>query len=118
MVKKLLIAIVCLLVVAVPLISSAVTINPNLGSTLTLGTADLESTVIKIIQWALGFLGLIAVIMIIYGGFMLLTVGQGNADRAASSKTIIIAASVGLVIILIAWSIVTFVVKTTTTVTQ
>jgi hypothetical protein len=105
------------IVVSVPCIVSAVTVDPNLGSTLALGTADLESTVITIIQWVLGFLGLIAVIMIIWGVVGALTAG-GNEDRVAFAKKTIIAAVIGLVVILIAWAIVTFVVKTTTTVTQ
>jgi len=107
-----------LLALSLPFLVQAQVKVGTVGSTFGLGTADRQSTVIRVVQWVLGFLGLIAVIMIIYGGFMLLTVGQGNADRAASSKTIIIAAVVGLVIILLAWAIVTFVVGTTANVTQ
>jgi len=63
-----------LLTAAVFFVSDAafaqVEIDPEYGTTFGLGTADLMSTVIKIVQWALGFLGLIAVIMIMYGAVL------------------------------------------------
>ncbi|MFA6098761.1 MAG: hypothetical protein WCV50_03225 [Patescibacteria group bacterium] len=108
--KKLLISILALGILLVPAVVSAqATINADLGTTFNLGTADLESTVIKIIQWVLGFLGLIAVVFVLYGGFIWMTAG-GNEDKISTAKKIISAAVVGLIIILLAWAIVTFVV--------
>lgn len=89
--------------------SLAVTVDPNLGTTFGLGTADLQSTVIKIVQWALGFLGLVAVIIIMYGGFVWLT-AAGNEDKVRKAKKIITQAVIGLIIILLAWAIVTFII--------
>ncbi len=89
----------------------------NYGSTFGLGTADLESTVVNIIQWVLGFLGLIAVIFILYGGFLWLTSG-GNEDKIAKAKKTITAAVVGLIVVLLAWAIVIFVVGQTNTWTE
>ncbi|MFA5051536.1 MAG: hypothetical protein WC544_00555 [Patescibacteria group bacterium] len=101
--------------VAIPFAASAVTVT-NLGPTLGLGTADLESTVIKIVQWVLGFLGLVAVIMILIGGFQWMTAG-GNEEKVAGAKKIISAAVIGLIVILLAWAIVIFVVTQTNKVT-
>ncbi|MFA5135173.1 MAG: hypothetical protein WC505_05335 [Patescibacteria group bacterium] len=98
---------------ALPAVSLAQAGAGQYGSTFGIGTADLASTVIMIVQWVLGFLGLVAVLMIIYGGFILLTVGGGNEERAASSKKIITAAVIGLAVVLLAWAIVTFVIGTT-----
>lgn len=100
----------------VPAVAGAITVDPSLSDTLDLGTADLEATVINIIQWALGFLGLVAVIMILIGGFQWMTAG-GNEEKVASAKKIISAAVIGLIIILLAWAIVIFVVNTATDVT-
>ncbi|XOU93979.1 MAG: Ig-like domain-containing protein [Candidatus Kerfeldbacteria bacterium] len=94
----------------------AVTVDPNIGTTLSLGTADLESTIINIIQWALGFLGLVAVIMMIYGGFIWMT-AAGNEDKIAKAKKIITQAAIGLVIVLLSWAIVSFIVDTANKVT-
>jgi len=98
-----------------PFAASALSVE-NVGGTLTLGSADLKATVVNIITFVLGLLGLIAVIMILYGGFTWLTAG-GNEDKIDSAKKIISAAAIGLVVVLISWAIVTFVIKTTSNVT-
>lgn len=101
--------------VAIPFAASAVTVT-NLGPTFGLGTADLESTVIKIVQWALGFLGLVAVIMILIGGFQWMTAG-GNEEKVAESKKLIIAGIIGLAIIFGAYAIASFVIQQLATAT-
>jgi len=83
----------------------------NIGGSIGLGTADLKATVINVIQWVLGILALVAVIMIIYGGFMWMTAG-GNEEKVEKAKKIISAAVIGLIIVLLAWAIVIFVAGT------
>jgi hypothetical protein len=112
--KKLVAGLITVALLA-PLAASALTID-IVGGTLQLGTADLKTTVVNIIQWILGLLGLIAVIMILYGGFVWMTAG-GNEEKVASAKKVISAAVIGLIIVLLAWAIVIFVVKTTSNVT-
>lgn len=102
---------------ALPLVASAVSFE-NLGGTLGLGSKDLKGTVITFIQWILGLLALIAVIMILYGGFVWLTAG-GNEEKVATAKKVISAAVIGLVVVLISWAIAIFavnVISNTTTV--
>src|SRR5580765_4206493 len=89
----------------------------SIGSQVGLGDADLKTTVINILQLVLGLLALIAVIMIIIGGFTWLTAG-GNEEKVDKAKKIISAAVVGLIIVLLAWAIVIFVARTTSNVTQ
>ncbi|PIY96861.1 MAG: hypothetical protein COY66_02370 [Candidatus Kerfeldbacteria bacterium CG_4_10_14_0_8_um_filter_42_10] len=79
----------------------------NPSSTLGLGSSDLQTTVIAIIQWVLGLLGLVAVIMILLGGFKWMTAG-GNEEKIESAKKLLTAAIIGLVIVLLAWAIVIF----------
>jgi len=98
-----------------PLAASALSVE-NIGGTLGLGSADLKQSVINIIRFLLGLLGLIAVVMILYGGFTWMTAG-GNEDKISTAKQIISAAAIGLVIILISWAIATFVIQTTSNVT-
>lgn len=69
------------------------------------------------IQWALGFLGLVAVIMIIYGGVTWMT-AAGNEERVKKAKQILTYAVIGLSIVLLAWIMVTFVFTTADTVTS
>lgn len=98
-------------VLAVPAMTSALTVTG--GSTFGLGTADLQETVIKIVQWILGLLGLIAVIMILIGGFKWMTAG-GNEEKIESAKKLLTAAIIGLIIVLLAWAIVIFAVNVLT----
>ncbi len=88
----------------------------NIGSSLGLGTADLKQVVVNIIQWVLGIMALVAVVFIIYGGGLWLT-SRGNADKVDKAKRVIVAAVVGLVIILISWAIVVYVIRTFVNVT-
>ena len=100
-----------------PLVAHAqVTVRSELGTTFGLGTADLEQTVINIVQWALGLLALVAVVMIIIGGFKWIT-AAGNEEKIESAKKLISAAVIGLIIVLLAWAIVIFVVGVTTNTT-
>jgi hypothetical protein len=58
----------------------------------------------RFIMIALSFLGIIAVIVIIYAGFQWMTSG-GNQERVASSKKMLIAGLIGLLIILLSLAI-------------
>ena len=76
------------------------------------GDEDIRDTAVGIIQYLLTFLGIIAVAIILYGGFMWMTAG-GNEDRVAKAKKIIISGAIGLIIVLAAFAIVTFVIEIT-----
>ena len=98
-------------VLVLPAVGDAqVNTDVGLGSTFGLGTTDLVGTIIRVVQWVLGLLGLIAVIMIMYGGFLWMTAG-GNVDRIKKAKQTITRAVIGLIIILLAWAIVLFIVQ-------
>ena len=73
-------------------------------------TTDPRQTVAKIIKIALGFLGSIAVILVVLAGFKWMT-AAGNEDKIAESKKLMTAALVGLVIILLAFAITNFVIN-------
>ncbi|MBU4432673.1 pilin, partial [Patescibacteria group bacterium] len=64
--------------------------------------------VANIIKFVLGFLGFITLILIIYAGFLWM-MSNGNADRVAKAKKTIIAAVVGLTIVLSSYGIASFV---------
>lgn len=103
---------------ALPVISHAQTSFSveSVGGSIGLGNADLKQTVINILNLALGLLALVAVVMIIIGGFTWLTAG-GNEEKVDKAKKIISAAVIGLIIVLLAWAVVIFVARTTANVT-
>lgn len=71
---------------------------------------DPREIAVDIIQYLMTFLGIIAVVVILLGGFRWMT-AAGNEDKVASAKKTIIAGAIGLIIILAAFAIVTFVVN-------
>ncbi len=61
-----------------------------------------------IINWVLGVVVLLAVGMIIYGGIQMMT-SQGDPEKFSKGQSIVIYAVIGLIVALIAWSIVNWV---------
>lgn len=72
------------------------------------GKTDLVSSITSLIQTFMGFLGLIAVVLILFGGFKWMT-AAGSDEKVKSAKKIMYQGAIGLVIILAAWAIATFV---------
>ena len=68
---------------------------------------DIRIVAGKIIQWALGFLGLIFLVLIIVAGFKWMTSG-GNEDEVKKAQALMKNAVIGLIIILAAWSLTYF----------
>jgi len=73
---------------------------------------DPRDMAVTIIQYLITFLGLISVGVILYGGFIWMTAG-GNDERLNKAKSIIVTGTIGLIIILSAFAIVSFVVTMT-----
>ncbi len=63
-----------------------------------------------IIQIALGFVGIILFIVILYGGFLWMTAG-GNEEQVTKAKTWIKNGVIGIIIIVMAYAISYFVIK-------
>ncbi len=82
-------------------------IEPTTGLNISTDETDAREVVVNIINLALTFLGLIAVILILWGGFKWMTAG-GNDESVEAAKKIIIAAVIGLAIILSAYAIANF----------
>lgn len=80
----------------------------EIKDTIGLGDRDPRDMAAAIIRIILGFLGIVAVIIILLGGFKWMTAG-GNEDKVGEAKKLITAGIIGLVIILAAFAIATFV---------
>jgi hypothetical protein len=70
---------------------------------------DLTTLIARLIKVVLSILGVILVVLIIYAGFKWMTAG-GESKGTTEAKTILQNAIIGLIIIVAAWSITTFVV--------
>ncbi len=70
-----------------------------------LGSQDIRLTIVSLIRVALGILGVLMMVLIIYG-----VVGSGgDADRAAKARKIIAGAVIGLIIIIVAYAATTWI---------
>ena len=74
-----------------------------------LGSANLIDAIQQIIRVALGFLGIIAVIIILLGGFKWMT-AMGDDTKIGDAKKLIYSGIVGLVVVLSAFAIASFVI--------
>ncbi|HZJ40909.1 MAG TPA: hypothetical protein VFD16_01430 [Candidatus Saccharimonadales bacterium] len=82
----------------------------NNGLNNALAGGDPREMVGRIINVALGFLGVIAVVIILMGGFKWMT-AAGNEDKVSEAKKLLGAGVVGLAIVLAAWAVATFIIN-------
>ncbi|MBI5254494.1 hypothetical protein HY932_01800 [Candidatus Falkowbacteria bacterium] len=75
-----------------------------------LGQTDLRTGIGGIIKVALSFLGVIAIVIVLIGGFKYMTAG-GKDEKTKDAKNWIISGIIGIAIILSAYAITTFVVE-------
>ncbi len=75
-----------------------------------LATTDIRIVVARIIRVALGLLGIVALGLMIYAGFLWMTAG-GNENQIEEAKKTLINTAIGLAIILSAYAIVSFVIS-------
>ena len=73
-----------------------------------LSDQDIRITIAKIIRVAIGFLGIIAVGLILYAGWLWMT-SDGEEDKVEKAKMILRNALIGLIIILSSFAIVSFI---------
>ncbi|KKW28812.1 MAG: hypothetical protein UY72_C0061G0007 [Candidatus Uhrbacteria bacterium GW2011_GWD2_52_7] len=92
-------------------------LSEDFGDTTGLGQADLKTAIGQLINVALGFLGVVAVVIILMGGFKWMTAG-GNDKNVEEAKRLIIAGIIGLAIILAAYAIASFVISSILSATQ
>ena len=76
-----------------------------------LGTKTLNETVGSLIKSILSVIGLIAICLIIFGGFKWMTSG-GSEEKVDEAKKLLYSGIIGLVIILSAYALTTFVLGT------
>ena len=73
-------------------------------------SAEPESVISMIIKIALSFLGVIFLVLMIYGGYLWM-VARGNEEQVTKAKNLITAAIIGLVIVISAYAISWFVIS-------
>ncbi|MFA6130858.1 MAG: IPT/TIG domain-containing protein [Patescibacteria group bacterium] len=82
----------------------------TVGETAGLSAEDPKVIIGRIIRTGLGVLGIIATLIVLYGGWRYMTAG-GDADKVDKAKKILINGGIGLVIILASYAITSFVIS-------
>ena len=82
----------------------------KLGVDSTKAEADFTGKLTEVLNWIFGIIGIVAVIMIILGGFTLMT-SSGDPGKVKKGKDTILYGVIGLVVALLAVVIVNFVIN-------
>ncbi len=100
------------LIFALTVLPALATLDVGLdyGTYTGLGTKDLREGIMNVVNVLLGFLGIIAIIIILWGGFRWLT-SAGNEEKVGEAKKIITAGIIGLIIIFISYALAAFVIN-------
>jgi len=81
-----------------------------------LGSKDVRNTVADIIKVAISLLGIVALVIMLIGGFIWMTAG-GNDEKIGEAKKWMFAGVIGLAIILAAYSLTSFIITQLVTAT-
>jgi len=79
--------------------------------------ASLPTIIGRIVRIVISFLGLIAAVIIIVGGFQWMTSG-GNEDKIAKAKKLMINGVIGMVLVVLAYAIATFIMSQIVTIAE
>lgn len=93
-----------------PILVNRNTLGASYGEAIGLGNRDIRTTIAEIIKVAMGLLGIVAVVIILIGGFYWMTAG-GDEGRVETGKKWIFSGIIGLAIILSAYALSTFVIN-------
>lgn len=104
---------ITLIIPNVVIAASAFEFDPGgkLASTLDVTTENPRNIYINVIRWSLGLLSLVAITVMLYGGFTWMT-AAGNDEKIGKAKKILTYATIGLVIIISSFVLVSTVFKT------
>ena len=76
--------------------------------------SDLPTLIGSIINIALGLLGILLVVLVVYSGFLWMT-AAGSKDQVTKAKEILIRAIIGIIIVVAAYAISDYVISAITT---
>jgi hypothetical protein len=102
---------------AKPVLDDAALGSDVVGNSTALAGGDVRQTAARLINVALGFLAIIAVIIVLIGGFQYMLSG-GDTTKTENARKLIVSGIIGLAIILSAWAITSFVISRLVTATN
>lgn len=79
------------------------------GAQTGLGTKDLRESVMSIVRILFGFLGVLAIAGIVFGGFLIMVSG-GDQKKNSNGRAAIAAGVIGMIIVFSAYAIASFII--------
>ena len=120
--KTNIIAFVALVVLLSPFLVMAADADPlGIGSGGTIGLTavnddvTIKETTLNIIQWIMGFIGIIAIVVFLIGAVTWMTAG-GNEEKVKKGRKYLTNGVIGLVIAILAYAIITLIERATSNV--
>ncbi|MEK7540027.1 MAG: hypothetical protein AAB558_02160 [Patescibacteria group bacterium] len=95
------------LAAVLPMLARAATTTYTLPNPFGSAQSPAE-VVVNVIEFALGLIGLLALVMFIYGGFVILT-AHGNADQFKKGTHTLLYAVLGMAVILTSYSVLNYI---------
>jgi len=89
-------------------LAAQLNVGLEFGQATGLGSQDIRVIIANIIRIVLGFLGIIAVALIIYAGWLWMS-SQGNEEKVLRAKAVLRNAVIGLIIILASFALASFI---------
>jgi hypothetical protein len=83
----------------------------NSFNAIGMGKTDPRTIAANVINFILGLLGVIAIVIILFGGFKWMT-AMGNDDNVAKAKALLGAGIIGLLIVLAAYAVSIYIIRT------
>ena len=74
---------------------------------------EIADTIVRVVQYVLGFVGIILFVMIIYGGILYMT-AAGNEEQAKKAKSVLTYAIIGIIIVAFSFIIAQFAINALT----
>lgn len=101
-------ALLALVLVSLTLIAPMASAQISIPNPITCDTA--QCLIAQVIRYIFGIIAVLATFMFVWGGVLMLT-SAGNAQRVKQAKDTLTYAAIGIVVILLSWSVVQFVIK-------
>jgi len=86
----------------------------DVGTEIDVGSRDLPTLIGNLINIALGLLGIILVVLVVYAGFLWMT-AAGSKEQVTKAKEILTRAIIGIIIVVAAYAISEYVISAITT---